>query len=153
MSPIFAPSARIRKLSISRFFSKLLVVMVLVRRADDHRAGGGIEEQRVGAEVVAVVLIEVELVYDRSGGRVERTAAQTLAVQPIVLDEPHHGRLRDVGVADEVRLGVGRDHDERNARTRTAAAVHRLAAEALRRRLLLRTEAAEAGAVDLIGSR
>jgi len=130
-----------------------VVVVVLVRRADDDRASGRIEEQRVGAEVVAMILIEVEQVHDRSRGGVERAAAETLAVQPVVFDEPHHGSLRDVIAAHVVGLGIGRDHDEGNARTRTAATVHRLAIEPVRRRLLADAETALARTVDLIGGR
>src|SRR3984957_7054417 len=92
-----------------------------------HGARRRIEQELV----VAIALLEVEHVLDRTGSGIEGTAAETLALQPVVFDEAHHGGLRDPVVADIVLLGVGRDHEERDARARTAAPVHRGAVEAV----------------------
>ena len=56
-------------------------------------------------------------------------------------------------MADEVLLGERRDYDEGHACARTAAAVHRLAVEAVRLNLRRNAGSALAGSVDLIGVR
>ncbi len=72
---------------------------------------------------------------------------QPLAVQPVVLDEPHHRVQRDRGMIDMVRLRPPWDDKEWNACARTAATIHRLAINAVR----LRPSAALAWAIKLIG--
>jgi hypothetical protein len=121
------------------------------RYAHHDRAGGRIEEQLVG--LIVAIAIEIEHVQNRSGACIERATAQRLATQPIVFNEAHHGSLRNARVADVVLLGEGRDQQEGHAGARTAAPVHRLAAEADRLRLARNAGAAKARSVDLIGAR
>src|SRR5579864_957695 len=73
-----------------------------------HNAEGRIEDQLFRA-----LLLEIEHVVDRAGRGIERTLAETLALEPVVLDELRDRGLRDQRVADIVLLGVGRDHQER----------------------------------------
>ena len=104
------------------------VTVVLFVPSSDLDAGRRIEEQHI----VSAAMAEVEHVLDRAGRGVDRTAAQTTTVKPVVFDEAHDGSLRDALVADVVLLGEGRDHDEGHAGARTAAAVYRLALQAIR---------------------
>ncbi len=66
-------------------------------------------------------LLKLNMSHDRAGRGIERALADTLTVQPVVLDELRNRGLRDERVADKVLLGEGRDHQEGLTRTRTAA--------------------------------
>src|SRR5579872_3593796 len=90
---------------------------------------------------------EVEHVHDRARGGIERAATEPRALQPVVLDKAHHRVSGNLPVADEIGLGERRDHDERHARSRPAAAVDRLALDPGPRR----AGAAFAWAVKLVG--
>src|ERR1700759_4003352 len=126
-----------------------LVTVAVLWRVGRHGAGRRIEEQGLGA----VARTEVEQILDRAGRGVDRTAAQTTTVKPVVFDEAHDGSLRDALVAHVVLLREGRHYDERDARARAATSVYRLAVQAVRLTLLIDAEAALAGTVDLVGGR
>jgi len=117
----------------------MTVAVVVVRLRE---AGPRIEEQRIVSAAVA----EVEHVLDRAGLGVDRTAAKTTTLEPVVFDEAHDGSLRDALMADVVLLREWRNDDEGHARAGTAAAVDRLAVQAMR----LRAGAAPAGAIELV---
>ena len=57
---------------------------------------------------------EFEHIRQRAGKLIRRAAAN-LAGPPVVFNEPQHRGLISQGVIDEVRLGVGRDHQKRLA--------------------------------------
>src|ERR1700734_3092433 len=111
MAPAKRPAPRDRTISV-RF-----VRLVLDRRLFVNEARALVENQ-----FRRVLLLEIEHVVDRTGRGIEGAAAETLAVQPVILDELGDRGLRDLHVADIVLLGVGRDHQEGLASTRTATA-------------------------------
>src|SRR6516162_9959784 len=92
------------------------------------RAGEWVEDEAFQVRLT----IKVEHVEDRSGELVERKRSQRLALRegrtvdkaevPIGLDKPQARGLVGYGVVDEVRLGPGRDHDERQPRSIAATA-------------------------------
>src|SRR6266478_1170898 len=98
----------------------------LFRRLND-RAFGPIEDQ-----LPAGLLAEVEHVHDRTGQAlvIEGALTEPLTVQPVVLDELRDRGLCGEHMADEVLLGVGRDHQEWLTHASTAASVHPLAMDA-----------------------
>src|ERR1700740_1044918 len=74
------------------------VALAIRRRTRNHGARRRIEVELV----VPDARTEVKQVGDRPGAGIEGAAAETLAVQPVVLDEAYHRGLRDPGSA-----GVG----------------------------------------------
>src|SRR5579872_5165006 len=79
-----------------------LVLSVLDLVLGVHGTEGRIEEQRD-----RLLLREVEHVADRTGRGIEGALADTLAIQPIVLDKLRDRGLRDQQMADIVLLGEG----------------------------------------------
>src|SRR5579883_1996920 len=69
-----------------------------------------------------VLLFEVEQAHDRTGRGIEGATAETLTIQPVVLDELRDRGLSDEHVVDMVLLGPGRDHEQRQPCARTATA-------------------------------
>src|SRR5215831_883527 len=67
---------------------------------------------------------EVEQAAQAPRGRVERSAAESLAAEPVVFDETEDGGLRDLRVIDVVDARPRRDDEERKPRTRATAAIH-----------------------------
>src|SRR5882724_8188197 len=140
--------------SVRRYMIKLVTVVIVVAivvveagRRDD-RTCRRVEDQ-LGYAILSAT-IEVEHVHDRTCRGIKRAAAETLAVQPVILDEARHRGLRDERVADEVLLREGRDHQERDAVARTAASRHRQAFDTVG---LINTYTSDAGAVKGIGAR
>src|SRR5579863_673409 len=95
-----------------------IVVMIVVVVIADNETSLVIENH--AAEMRAVV--EVEHVHDRAGNLIEGTALVDRrwrrvdrAQIPIRLNEPEAGSLIGRVVRDEVLLGPGRDHEERQA--------------------------------------
>src|SRR5580698_1801026 len=70
---------------------------------------------------------EVEHIVQSSGCRIEGTAANTLTCEEGVLDKLRNGSLVGGGAVDVVLLGPGRDDQQGQTRTVTAAALNRLA--------------------------
>src|SRR5580698_2853544 len=74
---------------------------------------------------VRTAVREVEHAVDRAGYRVKRAATDAFALEPIVFDEADDRRLVDDHVIDVILLRERRDHQERQARTVTAASLSR----------------------------
>src|SRR5580700_10666064 len=93
----------------------------------DRLAGRGIKQQDLIAVAVAVPIpfavpcrTKVEHLSDRVCECIEGALAETLSLQPVILDEPDDRTLVGESVIDEVRSGEWRDYDKRQARAITA---------------------------------
>src|SRR5215470_6736571 len=99
----------------------VVMIVVVAMAVEDDRTGRRIEDQL--AIVVVDAAVEVEHVLDRSRDGVERAARlDTLAVEPVVLDELEDGGLVGQRVVDMVALGERRDHQQRLASAVATAA-------------------------------
>src|SRR5580700_3878317 len=89
--------------------------------SQDRSTGRRVEDQGLPRRVG-----EIEHVVDGPRNRVERGALlNALAVQPVILDEPHHRALIDQGVVDVVLLRKRRDDQKRHAGAIAAANPYR----------------------------
>src|ERR1700730_2229409 len=86
----------------------------------DNRPGLRIQNQSVGVRLVA----KVKHVIQRARNRIPRPAANSAQV-PVVFDESKNRGLIRYGVIDEVLLGPGRNHQQWQPWTESAAAILR----------------------------
>src|SRR5271170_4345721 len=75
-------------------------------------------------------MAEVEHIVDWTRNRVKRSAANALALEPVVFNEANDRTLVRSRVIDEVFTGKGRNHEERQARPIAAAALRVRGADA-----------------------
>src|ERR1700694_4512444 len=80
-------------------------IVMMIGRGDRHD-GSSVPIKDELACLVLTLMVEVEHIVERTRNGIERTARlNTLAEQPVVLDEPQDRRLVGEGVIDVVALG------------------------------------------------
>src|SRR5579875_2250899 len=106
-----------KKRAWNRFQALFLQRGQRILRMSHRLTGYGIKE-----EFLEVRAGEVEHVVERSGQRVKGLVTDATSL-PVVLDEAQDGRLVGHGVVNEVRAGIRRDNQHRQARAVAATSL------------------------------
>src|SRR5271167_2116361 len=104
-----------------------ILTIRFVKLAVRRRAGCRIQEE---ISIPLSAMAEVEHIVDWTRNRVKRSAANALALEPVVFNEANDRTLVRSRVIDEVFTGKGRNHEERQARPIAAAALRVRGADA-----------------------
>src|SRR5712692_3379309 len=85
-----------------------------------YSSGCRIQNQPPG--VIVTISVEVEHVVERAGNRIVRAVSDSSEI-PVVFNEAEDGRLIRDSAIDVVLLCPGRNHQQRQPRTKAAAAI------------------------------